>query len=57
MIPRDPVMLLSFVNTQLRDNCCSLKDFCSQYNVDEAEIMSKLEAISFSYSGELNQFI
>ncbi|MDO4299912.1 MAG: DUF4250 domain-containing protein [Clostridia bacterium] len=57
MIPKDPVILLSFVNTQLRDNYRSLSEFCNQYNVMEEEITSKLEEINYTYSDSVNQFI
>ena len=57
MIPKDPVMLLSFVNTQLRDKCSSLNDFCREYNVDKENIISTLEAINYEYSTDENKFI
>lgn len=57
MIPKDPAMLLSFVNTQLRDDCSNLSDFCKKYNVSQEEINSKLKVINYFYSKESNQFI
>lgn len=57
MIPKDPVMLLSFVNTQLRDKCLSLNDFCNEYNVDENDIIDKLKSINYIYSENENKFI
>ena len=33
-IPNDPVMLLSFVNTQLRDYFTTLDLFCENFNVE-----------------------
>ena len=32
-LPKDPVMLLSFVNLKLRDEYPSLEDFCADYIV------------------------
>ena len=32
-LPKDPVMLLSFVNLKLRDEYPSLEDFCADYNI------------------------
>ena len=29
MVPKDPVMLLSYINTQLRDNYPSIQELCS----------------------------
>ena len=34
-LPQDPIMLLSYVNTQLRDHYVSLDDFCASV-YDEA---------------------
>jgi hypothetical protein len=33
-LPKDPVMLLSFVNTQLRDNYSGLKELAAAYDID-----------------------
>ena len=38
MIPSDPVMLLSYVNTQLRDFYPSLTEFCEEQQISEEEI-------------------
>ena len=34
-IPNDPMMLVSFLNTQLRDFYDSLDEFCKSQNLDE----------------------
>lgn len=56
-IPKDPVMRLSYVNTQLRDNYSSLDDFCKSLDVDKEELIKSLEAINYFYNGESNQFV
>ena len=56
-MPKDPVMLLSFVNTQLRDNYPSLKELAAAYMVEESEITEKLAGINYQYDSERNQFI
>lgn len=56
-IPKDPVMLMSFLNTQLRDNYKNLKDLCSAYDLEEEEIVKKLEMIDYHYDAERNQFV
>ncbi|MCQ2533528.1 MAG: DUF4250 domain-containing protein [Clostridia bacterium] len=56
-IPNDPVMLLSFVNTQLRDNYSSLAEFVRAYDEDEETIISKLEGIGYTYNSEQNRFM
>jgi hypothetical protein len=55
-LPKDPVMLLSVVNTQLRDHYASLSELAAAYMVDEAELSGKLAAINYSYDKETNQF-
>lgn len=56
-MPKDPVMLLSFFNTQLRDNYNSLEELCKSYMVSEEEITDKLKTINYEYNSEKNQFI
>ena len=34
MIPKDPVMLLSFINLKLRDYYTSLEALCDDLNID-----------------------
>ena len=50
------MILLSYVNTELRDHCASLDDFCHLHNVDKAALMSKLKAAGFEYNAELKKF-
>lgn len=57
MIPNDPVMLLSYVNTQLRDFYPSLAEFCGSFQVSECEIREKLLSIDYTYDEALNQFV
>lgn len=57
MIPKDPVMLLSFVNLKLRDFYGSLDALCDDLDIDRKEIEDKLSAINYRYDGEKNQFI
>ncbi len=55
-IPRDPVMLLSYINTQLRDHYSSLEQLCEDLELDRMETEKKLLAIDYRYDGKLNQF-
>lgn len=57
MIPKDPVMLLSFVNLKLRDFYSDLDAFCEDLEVEKDFILSKLEQIDYHYDKEKNQFI
>lgn len=56
MIPKDPVMLLSFINLKLRDYYSSLSDLCDDLEVDETDIISTLISIGYFYDKEKNQF-
>ncbi len=56
-LPKDPVMLLSFVNTQLRDHYPSLEEFAAIYQIDAAEVISALKTIDYEYDPATNQFI
>lgn len=56
MIPKDPVMLLSFVNLKLRDYYSSLDDMCDGLDVSKQEITEKLAQIDYHYDAGRNQF-
>jgi hypothetical protein len=56
-LPKDPVMLLSFVNTQLRDNYPNLKELAAAYMVEEQEITDKLAGINYVYDADKNRFV
>lgn len=56
MIPKDPVMLLSYLNTQLRDYYDSLEEMCQALELDSGEIINKLKMINYEYNEESNQF-
>jgi len=56
-MPKDPIMLMSFLNTQLRDNYSSLTELTKSYGVSEDEIISKLEAVGYHYDSERNAFV
>lgn len=56
IIPSEPRILLSYVNTMLRDYYESLDEFCAAQNVSREIIEQKLEAIGYIYDPESNQF-
>ncbi|MBQ1393071.1 MAG: DUF4250 domain-containing protein [Lachnospiraceae bacterium] len=56
-IPKDPVMLLSYVNTQLRDHYSTLDDMCTSLSLEKQEIISSLQGIDYVYAKDQNQFI
>ncbi len=57
MIPKDPAMLLSYVNTQLRDYYESLEALCTCRGMKKQELVEKLASIDYYYDTEQNQFV
>lgn len=55
-VPKDPMILLSYVNTQLRDNYSSLSELCRAMDIDEETLKATLDSIGFSYNLEQNRF-
>ena len=56
-MPKDPVMLLSYVNLKLRDFYTNLDQLCEELDADRAEIVEKLTSIDYHYDEEKNQFV
>ncbi|MCR5772018.1 MAG: DUF4250 domain-containing protein [Butyrivibrio sp.] len=59
-IPKDPIMLMSFMNMKLRDRYSSLEVLADDMEINEAElreIEEKLENAGFKYDKERNQFV
>ncbi|MFA6872290.1 MAG: DUF4250 domain-containing protein [Bacteroidaceae bacterium] len=55
-LPKDPMILFSFINTKLRDNYTSLEELCDDMDVDKQALLSKLAEVGFEYSDENNKF-
>lgn len=56
MIPNDPVILLSFINTQLRDYYKNLEDLCQSLNINQENLINQLSTIDYHYNQTANQF-
>ncbi len=56
-IPNDPVMLLSYVNTQLRDHYSSLDEFCAFMDISRNALEEKLKTIDYEYDADQNAFV
>ena len=56
-LPNDPMMLLSFLNTRMRDEHVTLDKLCNQFQVNRKEIEEKLDKMGYTYNNELNKFI
>ena len=50
-------MLLSFVNTRLRDEYDSLEELCAALDVSRSELEERLAPIGYQYNEQTNQFI
>ena len=57
MIPKDPMILLSYVNTQLRDYYYSLEALCTCRGLNRESLLDKMDSIDYHYDEETNQFI
>ena len=57
MISKDPVMLLSYVNTQLRDFYSSLDALCEDKGIEKEELVEKMKSIEYVYEVDRNQFV
>jgi hypothetical protein len=54
--PKDPMMLLSWVNMKLRDFYPSLENMCEDLEINAEDITTKLAEAGFEYNRELNKF-
>ena len=57
MAPKDPFMLLSWGNTQLRDYYPSLDELCQAQNLERNPLEASLASVDFHYDPETNRFV
>ena len=57
MLPADPIILLSYINTQLRDHYASLDALCADRDADKDAICAKLADVGYEYNTSRNQFV
>ena len=50
-------MLLSYVNTQLRDFYPNMDELCAAFGVKKEEIDAKLDMIDYQYDPEQNRYV
>lgn len=55
-MPNDPFMLMSWLNTKLRDEYDSLEELCRGEDADAEEITGKMTGIGFAYDARENRF-
>ena len=56
-LPNDPILLLSVINTKLRDYYKDLDTLCQELMVDKKELIDKLADIDYEYDEATNQFV
>ena len=56
MLPQDPVILMSVLNTKLRDQYDSLEALCDDLELNRDELTIRLQEAGFDYDPERNQF-
>ena len=57
ILPSNPFILLSYINTKLRDNYSSLDELIDDLDLDKEEIITTLRSINYEYDPNLNKFI
>ena len=57
MLPKDPYILLSFVNAQLRDQYADLEDRCASLDADEQSLRETLAGLDYHYDPVYHQFV
>ena len=56
MLPKDPMILLSYLNTHLRDDYPTLDALCEDLDVSRTDLEDKLKAVGFVYDEMQNRF-
>lgn len=52
----DPNILLSLINTKLRDNYSSLEALCYDLELTKEDVVNRLKNIGYNYNEVENQF-
>lgn len=55
-MPKDPIMLMSFINLKLRDFYTSLDELCEDMEIDRADLEERLRKAGYEYSEENRRF-
>ncbi|MDO4296650.1 MAG: DUF4250 domain-containing protein [bacterium] len=56
-LPKDLMIRLSYVNTQLRDFYSNLDDFCKAAGVDKETLCQDFKQIDYEYNEQSRQFV
>jgi hypothetical protein len=55
-LPKDPIMLMSFINMKLRDLYPSLEALCEDLDIDRSELEEKLKTVGYEYDETNKRF-
>ncbi len=55
LLPKDPAMLMSYLNTKLRDEYASLDELCEDMHIDRARLTKALADGGFEYDPSRNR--
>ena len=56
MLPKDPMILLSYLNTKLRDEYDSLDALCEELDLERGALEETLRAVGYEYDPARNRF-
>ena len=56
-LPKDPMLLLSVINTKLRDYYPNLDLLCEELQIDSETLKKRIAEIDYEYDPEQNRFI
>ena len=56
-LPKDPMLLLSVINTKLRDYYPNLDLLCEELQIESETLKKRLAEIDYEYDPEQNRFI
>jgi len=56
-LPTSPIVLLSYINTKLRDQYSSLESLLDDLNITKDEVDNILNGIGYFYDQNLNKYL
>lgn len=56
-LPKDPMILLSVINTKIRDQYHTLDALCEDMQIEKQELIDILKGIDYEYDESRHQFI
>lgn len=56
-LPKDPMILLSVINTKIRDQYHTLAALCEDMQIEKSELIDILKGIDYEYDESRHQFV